>query len=158
MSQCHDVYDPNQFPSAGAGITSDRGLRHGCHFVSQGHDLVHVVRVVGSLDWTTQHEFGELVREQCSEPVLIVDLTAGRLDAAGTGALVLAAELARDRHQQLVLVATDPLQLSVLISTGLNIVVPVVSSEEEAVTWCERHGVPTWTVPADPAPDRAECN
>lgn len=148
MSQCHDVYEPSDFSRAAPGVG-----RHGCHFLNQLHDQVNVVRVVGSLDWTTEAEFTELIREQCKERVLIVDLTAGRVDAAGMGALVLATEQARDRHQQLVLVATDPVQLSAMISTGLNIVVPIVSSEEEAVTWGERHGTPAWTVPAGGGPD-----
>lgn len=152
MSQCHDIYEPNDFPPAEAGIHPRR--RHACDFVSQPHGMVHVVRVVGALDWESAGRFAELVREQCTEPVLIIDLTAGRIDAAGTGALVVATEQAKDRNQQLVLVATDPLQLSVMISTGLNIVVPIVSSEEEAVTWCERHGVPTWIVPTGPVEDR----
>jgi anti-anti-sigma factor len=151
VSQCHDVYEPNDFPPADAGPELSGTRRHGCHFVSETHDKVRVVRVVGSLDWTNEVEFTELIG-QGDEPVLIIDLTAGRVDAAGTGALVLATEQARDRGRQLVLVATDPVQLSVMISTGLNIVVPVVSSKEEAVTWCERHGIPhpdRWRVEVD---------
>lgn len=151
MSQCHDIYESSNVSPAATGVEPGENRRHRCHFVSQIHDKVDVVRIVGSLDWTTQAEFAELIRDRCKEPILIIDLTAGRIDAAGTAALVLATELARDRKQQLVLVATDPLQLSVMISTGMNIVVPIVSSEEEAVTWCERHGIAAWTVPAGPA-------
>lgn len=137
MSQCHDVYNQSDFPPA-------KG--HACHFVSRIGDHVHVVRVVGSLDWASQGEFDELVRSSCDKPILIVDLTACRMDAAGTGALVIAAEAARERRQQLVFVVTDPLQRSVMISTGLNLTVPIVSSEEAAVTWCERHGVQPWAL------------
>jgi anti-anti-sigma factor len=138
VSQGHDVYEPSDFPAS-----EPVAGRHGCHFTSETHDQFHVVRVVGSLDWATEAEFLELIRQECTEPVLIVDLTAGRIDAAGTAALALATEQAKERRQQLVLVATDPMQLGVMISTGLNIVVPVVSSEEEAMIWCERNDIPT---------------
>lgn len=151
MSQCHDVYEPSDYSPAEVGVEPRENRRHGCHFVSQFHDKVRVVRVVGSLDWKSEPAFVELLREPCKDPILIIDLTACRIDAAGTGALVMAAQQARDRRQQLVLVATDPLQLSVMISTGLNLVVPVVSTESEAVSWCESHGIPPWTVPAGPS-------
>jgi len=146
VSQCHDVYEQSDFSTPGTGVETERNHRHECHFVSQHNDRVHVVRVVGSLDWKIEADFMELIRKPCDEPILIVDLTAARIDAAGTSALVLAAEQARESHHQLLLVATDPVQLSVLISTGLNVVVPVVGSEDEAVTWCEQHGIPAWTV------------
>lgn len=148
MSQCHDLYEAHEDDPAAASVGIRENGPHECQFVSEVHDKVHVVRVIGSLDWTTEAEFVDLLRDQCWEPILIIDLAAGRVDAAGTGALVLATEQATRRRQQLVLVATDPVQLSVMISTGLNIVVPIVSSEDEAVTWCERHGVPPWAIPA----------
>jgi anti-anti-sigma factor len=151
VSQCHDVYEPEEIDRTEAGAGIRMNGRHGCHFVSEVHGKIHVVRVVGSLDWMTEAEFSDLLRDQCWEPILIVDLAAGHIDAAGTGALVLATEQARRRRQQLVLVATDPVQLAVMISTGLNIVVPIVSTEDEAVTWCERHGVPPWDAPPAPA-------
>ena len=147
MSQCHDLYEAQEYGPAEASVGIRYNRQHECQFVSEVHDKVHVVRVIGSLDWTTEAVFADLLRDHCWEPILIIDLVAGRVDAAGTGALVLAAEQATRRRQQLVLVATDPVQLSVMISTGLNIVVPIVSSEEEAVIWCELHGVPPWATP-----------
>jgi anti-anti-sigma factor len=151
VSQCHDLYEAHEYDPGEASVGICENRPHECQFVSEVHDKVHVVRVIGSLDWMTEGEFADLLRDRCFEPILIIDLVAGRVDAAGTGALVLATEQARRRGQQLVLVATDPVQLSVMISTGLNIVVPIVSSEEEAVTWCEHHGVPPWTTPLAPA-------
>lgn len=146
MSQCHDAYEPSDFSPANVAVSGGGIGRHECRFETRVRDKAHLVKVIGSLDWTSQAGFAELIGEHCKEKILIIDLTACRIDAAGSGALVLAIELARERQQQLVLVATDPLQLAVMISTGINVVVPIVSSDEEALTWCQQHGILPWTV------------
>jgi len=94
------------------------------------------------VDWATAGEFEGFLCDNCVEPVVVVNLTGARFDAAGTGALLVATERAGERGQQIVVVATDPLQLAVLRETGLNIVVPIVDSEVAALAWCERNSLP----------------
>jgi anti-anti-sigma factor len=175
MSQCHDIYDPNEgrsaSPEAEAAATPrvDRptavagqpaGFRpgHDCQLLSSRHGDIRVIRVDGPLDWATEAKFEDLMCDEClGDPVVIVNLTASRLDAAGTGGLLVAAERAAERGQQLVIVVTDPRQLAVLVATGLNIVVPIVASEYAALEWCERHAVPADTKPTvAPGSDRSE--
>ncbi len=109
-------------------------VRHDCRLVSEYHGTVRVVRVFGCLDWTTACEFRDLMRDTCTDAMVIVDLGATtRMDSAGTGHLLTATARTKRRGQQLVMVVADPLMLEVLTGTGLDGVVPVVASVSEAL-------------------------
>jgi anti-anti-sigma factor len=154
MSQCHDSYPCTEgqpetaedkfttlhiaHPAVGGTRPGRVPVPHDCDVLSNEHGGTRSVRVVGSLDWATAGEFEGFLCDNCVEPVVLVDLTAARLDAAGTGALLVATERATARAQQIIIVATNPLQLSVLEATGLNAVVPIAASEAAALAWCNR--------------------
>ncbi|MGI8750846.1 MAG: STAS domain-containing protein [Acidimicrobiales bacterium] len=109
-------------------------VRHDCRLVSEYHGSVRVVRVFGCLDWTTACEFRDLMRDECTEAKVVVDLGATtRMDSVGTGHLLTATARTKRRGQKLVMVVADPLLLEVLTTTGLDSVVPVVASVSEAL-------------------------
>jgi anti-anti-sigma regulatory factor len=73
--------------------------------------------------------FGELLRDECTDPASIVDLGQTRhIDGAGTGALVAASVLARHRRQRLVVVTADLVEREMLNYLGVSQVMPVVGS------------------------------
>jgi propanol-preferring alcohol dehydrogenase len=167
MSECHDIYEavehrpqPNDdqavaqchdlYPLAGAAPSAGARPLHECRLVNVQHGAVRVIQVSGSLDWATEREFGDLMRNHCTDRSVVVDLSAAHEDAAGTGALLTATARARKQGQQVVFVVPDGVERGVLLSAGLSEVVPVVRSEREALGWFDAHGVPT----ADPV--RAE--
>ncbi len=116
-------------------------VRHDCRLVSEFHGTVRVVRVFGCLDWTTAGEFGDLMRDECTDATLIVDLAATtRVDSVGTGHILAATALTKTRHQRLVMVVADPLLVEVLAATGLGAVVPIVASVSEALLWLDAQG------------------
>ena len=107
---------------------------HPCRLVSELHGQVRVVTVVGYLDWSTVGAFRDLLQGGCTDPSIVVDLDqTEHIDSAGNGALVAAALLARRRRQRLVVVTSDPLEREVLDYIGLSIVIPVVTSQPEAL-------------------------
>src|ERR1700677_3989972 len=86
-------------------------ISHPCRLVSELHGPVRVVTVVGCLDWATVGTFRDLLRDECTDPAIIVDLGQTKhIDGAGTGALVAASVLARQRPQWLAVVTSDPVE------------------------------------------------
>lgn len=117
-----------------ASTANGPAARHDCRLVSEYHGSVRVVRVIGCLDWTTADEFRDLLRDECTDAMVVIDLAATtRMDSTGTGDILSAAARMNERGQQLALVVTDPLQLEVLTETGLGTLVPVVPSVSEAL-------------------------
>lgn len=107
---------------------------HPCLLVSEFHGRVRVVTVSGCLDWSTVGTFRDLLQDECTDPAIVVDLgQTEHVDSAGNGALVAAALLARRRRQRLVVVTSDPLEREVLDYIGLSSVIPVVTSQPEAL-------------------------
>jgi len=104
---------------------------HECEIVTKLAGVVRVVSVTGRLDWATASSFGDQMRDDWIDEMLIVDLsrTSG-VDSAGTGVVLEAAARARDRRQQLVIVTVDPILVEVLSSLGPPIA--VVCSPAEA--------------------------
>jgi anti-anti-sigma regulatory factor len=148
VSECHDVYDPVEssppilLDPVGAqchdsylAVPANVASSHECCLLSGLHGAVRVVRVVGRLDWKTDIRFRDLLRDECPERSVIVDLLNASLDAAGTGVVLSATARARKRGQQMVFVIADPVELEVLASQGLGFVVPVVASVSEALNW-----------------------
>ncbi|MDQ2726905.1 MAG: STAS domain-containing protein [Actinomycetota bacterium] len=118
--------------------------RHDCRLVSEYHGAVRVVRVLGCLDWTTACEFRDLMREECTEAMVVVDLGGTtHMDSVGTGHLLTATARTKRQGQQLVMVVADPLMLEVLTTTGLDTVVPVVATVSEALFWLDAQGSPS---------------
>jgi anti-anti-sigma factor len=156
MSQCHDSYPDTEGMAAAPGAVArlriphpaSGGNRrggvpvHDCELLSEEHAGVYVVRVVGPLDWATAPGFRSLVCEHCRDaPVVVLNLRATWLDAAGTGSLLVSIQEVLDRGHHVAIVATDPRQLSVLVSSGVNDHVPIVASEQAALAWCRRGGL-----------------
>jgi anti-anti-sigma regulatory factor len=139
--QCHDLYPSS--PVAGADHTSPA---HECHLVNGHNGPVRLVRVTGHLDWTSAARFGDLMRHDCDDREVIVDVSSTESDAAGTGSLLVAAAHAREIGQQLVFIVTDPLELEVLGSVGLDQVMPIVGSVPAALAWLATHSVPVHAV------------
>jgi anti-anti-sigma regulatory factor len=136
-TQCHDAYSSTL--GTGGVLASPA---HECYLVS-GHDgPVRVVRVLGHLDWATSPRFDDLMRHDCTDREVIIDLSSTTSDAAGTGNLLVATAHAKARGQQLVFVVTDPLELAVLESVGLDQVMPIVDSESAGLEWLAAHPVP----------------
>ena len=109
--------------------------QHPCHIDSNFAGQVRVVRVTGRLDWVTAGELRDLLRDECSNPAVVVDLRATTgIDSAGVGILLAATARMRERGQQLAFVATEPFLVGVLCSTGLEMVVPIVDTETEALS------------------------
>lgn len=159
MSQCHDVYDDTEgmpHPPCSEATGGERSAQcpaHNCQIMSDRRGKVLIVWVAGTLDWATTKHFSALMTTHHDVRALIVDLSEARLDAAGSGALVTAVERAHERRQQVVLVVTNPMLRGVLTTIGLNLVVPIVGSEPDAIDWLEGHGIPTG--PPQPTTDRA---
>jgi anti-anti-sigma regulatory factor len=139
--QCHDPYPSS--PVAGAAHTSPA---HECHLVNGHNGPVRLVRVTGHLDWTSAARFGDLMRHDCADREVIVDLSSTASDAAGTGSVLRAAAHAKDIGQQLVFVVTDPLELEVLGYVGLDQVTPIVTSVPAALAWLAAHPVSVTSV------------
>jgi anti-anti-sigma regulatory factor len=148
MSECHDIYELVDSPPAAqvnpAGaqchdsylaVPAGSGPAHECCLLSDRHGAVRVVRVIGRLDWATEDRVRVLLRDDCPDRNLIVDLSSAILDAAGTGVVLAATAMARTRGQQLVFVVADPVELEALTAAGLDIVVPVVASVGDALDW-----------------------
>jgi propanol-preferring alcohol dehydrogenase len=165
MPECHDVYDAvdyvpapqreavgtqcHDLPPVGAVVT-DSGARpvHECHLVDVQAGAVRVIQVLGSLDWDTETEFQDLMRDHCTDPAVVIDLSGASEDAAGTGLLMAAMARARRRGQQVVFVVPEGIEREVLLSLGLSDVVPVVTSRREALDWFDSHGISSIVAPS----------
>jgi anti-anti-sigma regulatory factor len=135
-AQCHDPYPSS--PVTGAAHTSPA---HECHLINGHSGPVRLVRVTGHLDWTSAARFGDLMRHDCGDREVIVDLSSTESDGAGTGSLLAAAAHAEEIGQQLVFVVNDPLELEVLAYVGLDQVMPIVASVPAALAWLATHSV-----------------
>jgi anti-anti-sigma factor len=111
-------------------------VEHECQIVSEHFGPVRVVHVSGRFDWATAPQFCERVRDQYTDPAVILDLSlTTTIDSAGTGALLTAAAEAMRRGQQLVVVSVDPIEVEVLRYLELNLVAPVFASLADALQW-----------------------
>jgi anti-anti-sigma regulatory factor len=153
MSECHDIYEPmerlpaaqvpapgtqchDSYPPTSSG--SERsGPSHECRLQTSRHGRVSVIEVVGRLDWANEERFADLMRDECSNPAVVIDLSATTSDGAGTGVLLAATERATKGGQQVVFVVVDPLELEVLVSVGLDVGLPIVASQTLALEWIE---------------------
>lgn len=155
MSQCHDTYDRDEREVVATGrttgVTSVSAPCHdvyettapamahpGCRLVGCQLDGVQMILVEGRVDWTTQRQFRDFMTS-ATEPEVVVDLSAATMDSAGTGVLLAWVARARRRGQGVVVVSGDPLQREVLLTLGLDDVVPIVTSEREALNWSRAH-------------------
>jgi alcohol dehydrogenase, propanol-preferring len=114
---------------------------HECRLVNVQAGDVRVIQVLGSLDWATEGDFRDLMRDHCVDPAVVVDLSSASEDAAGTGVLLEATAGARRRGQQLVFVVPEGIERDVLLSAGLNEVAPVVTSQRQALDWFDSQGI-----------------
>jgi anti-anti-sigma factor len=115
-------------------------VRHQCRIVTDHRGSVRLVRVSGRLDWATAGQFRDLMRDDCTEPEVVIDLAqTDTADAAGTGVLVAAAVRAAQRGQRLVIVSNDAMLLEVMGYLELDAALPIVSSQEEALLYFDRH-------------------
>jgi anti-anti-sigma factor len=155
MSQCHDTYDRDEREVVATGRTTGvtslsapchdlyetnaPAMTHpGCRLVGCHLDGVQTIVVEGRVDWTTQRQFRDFMTT-ATEPEVVVDLSAATMDSAGTGVLLAWVARARRRSQGVVVVCSDPLQHEVLFAVGLDSVVPIVTSEREALNWSRAH-------------------
>jgi len=114
--------------------TTERTAQHECRIVTEHRGATCLVRVKGQLDWATGAGLRDQLRDSCSEPSVIIDLTdMTSLDSVGTGILLAAVARADHRAQRLALVTDDPATLEVLLCTGLGLVVPIVATSDDAV-------------------------
>ena len=86
------------------------------------------------------------MRHDCADREVIVDLSSAESDAAGTGSLLAAAAQAKEIGQQLVFVVADPQEVEVLVSVGLDQVMPIVGSVPGALEWLAANFVPVGVV------------
>ena len=92
-----------------------------------------VVRVTGDLDLATA-ELVEKAVATVPEGLLVFDLTACTfLDSAGVRVLASTARIVADDDREVRVVATDPGILRVLEITGMNTIVEVHSSVDDAL-------------------------
>ncbi len=107
---------------------------HHCDIQDDRIGPVRLVRVVGRLDWYTAGELRDLMRDDMTDPMIIVNLDRAELDSTGTGMIMAAAVRARKRGQTLAFVMTNPIEVEVLESLGLPFLAPIVQSEGKALT------------------------
>ena len=104
---------------------------HECEFITKLTGTVREVRVTGHLDWASASSFGNRMRDEWVDDMLIVDLSrVSGVDSAGTGAVLAAAGRAGERGQQVVIVTVDPILVELLSSLAPS--VAIVSSKVEA--------------------------
>ena len=115
-------------------------VEHGCQIVSEHVGPISVVHVTGGFDWATAPQFCEQLRDQCTDPTVVIDLShTTTIDSAGTGALLAAVVEAKRRGQRLVVVSVDPIEIEVLRDLDPNLVAPVFGSLAEAFGWLGAH-------------------
>jgi anti-anti-sigma factor len=113
---------------------NEAAVCHDCRIVCEHQGQTRLIRVIGRMDRVTAGQFRDLMRDECMEPALVVDLGATEgMDAAGVGVLLAATAQVTGRGQRMVVVVSDPFLLAVLLSTGLATVVHVVATEAEAL-------------------------
>ena len=104
---------------------------HECEIITKLTGTVREVRVTGHLDWASASSFGNRMRDEWVDDMLIVDLSrVSGVDSAGTGAVLAAAGRAGERGQQVVIVTVDPILVGLLSSLAPS--VAIVSSKVEA--------------------------
>lgn len=128
-AQCHDG-----FWEAGESGATVGGARPR----STWRERTEVVRVSEGLDWRTRRAMREIM-EHDGEGAIIVDLTATGANFSGRKELVGFLARARQRGRRAIVVSRDTSQCTSLLGRGLRPIIPVVSSQPEAVRWLARH-------------------
>lgn len=161
MTQCHDPYDPKAWGS-GLHVVHDRtpeaaachdpyavdfalpewaGVGHGCDVRESRRGEVRVLEVSGRLDWMTAPEFADFVRTDCDDPGVVIDVSDAEVDAAGTGALLMAAADRHRRHRHLVVVVGDGPEADALRDAGFDAVAGMAGTEGDALDQLRDEGV-----------------
>jgi hypothetical protein len=113
-----------------AAVVDAPGITLQERVLSDRHGPVHVIKVIGRLNWKTA---GELT-------------THLRRESSGTGTLINAARFAQASGQHLVILTDSAAVGEVLAATGLSEAAPVMDSLRPALRWLSSIHV----VPHDP--------
>ena len=95
-------------------------------------DRTVVLSVKGYLDAFSVTEFRQVAAENRSVPKVIINLATTFLDSAGLNALIGAARQVREHRGEVALVSSHPSTTRVLFSSGIDRVVPLHGTVEEA--------------------------
>jgi anti-anti-sigma factor len=115
--------------------------------LSDRHGPVHVIKVIGRLNWKTAGELTTHLRRETTGSDTILDLRPmTSLDSSGTGTLINAARFAQASGQHLVILTDSAAVGEVLAATGLSEAAPVMDSLRPALRWLSSIHV----VPHDP--------
>lgn len=108
------------------------------HLEEERRGRVTIFRIAGDLDLHSAPYFRERVDgclEGTSAPALILDLSeVGVIDSSGLGALIGRFRKVRDLGGEMVLIGASPTARRVAEMGGLTRLVPILPSEQEAVS------------------------
>jgi anti-sigma B factor antagonist len=102
-------------------------------------DEYTLCRPAGELDAFSVHQFRQALAEVASSRRLIIDLSAVPfVDSAGLGALIGGIRRVRDLGGMVVVACGRATLASLLHTTGIDRIVTVTQTVEEAAAWLER--------------------
>jgi anti-anti-sigma factor len=104
--------------------------------LSDQHGPVHVIKVIGRLNWKTAGELTAHLRGESWGSDTILDLRPmTSMDSSGTGTLINAARFAHAGGQHLVILTDSATVGEVLAATGVEELATVMDSLRPALRW-----------------------